>query len=189
MKRYYITDRGQFGGIGPLLESIARNLLDGVELIQIREKDLSGRDLFALVRQALSLPNPHGTRVLVNDRLDIAVASGAHGVHLPADSIAPNLLRTLVPKQFLIGVSCHQREEILAAERDGADFAVFGPIFDPISKEPGVTPRGLTELRAIAEGRSIPIFALGGITRVNAQACVDAGAVGIAGISYFQQRG
>jgi thiamine-phosphate pyrophosphorylase len=186
MNRYYITDRKQLGGIEPLLECIARNLAAGVDLIQIRERDLSARELCALVHRALALSNPHGAKILVNDRADIAIACGAHGVHLPSASIEPRVLRSFVPGGFIVGVSCHTREEVLAAEREGAGFVVFGPVFEPLSKTSNARPVGLNELAIAAKMTSIPVFALGGITWANAPLCMQAGAYGIAGISIFQ---
>src|SRR5437868_2906391 len=104
--RYYITDRKPLGGIEPLLRTIAAAIQDGVTHIQIRERDLTARDLLSLARQAVAL----GGRILINDRADIALAAGAQGVHLPADSISPAQLRAIVPPGFLIAVSCHSIE-------------------------------------------------------------------------------
>lgn len=165
----------------PLLGYIARAMEQGVDLIQIREKDLSARDLLALVRQALARPNPHGSKLLVNSRLDVALAAGADGVHLPAASVSPRDLRAIVPPEFLVGVSTHNFDEVRAADHEGADFAVFGPVF---AEKPRAL--GIQALRAAVNAVSLPVFALGGINSSNAAECIAAGAAGIAGISMFQ---
>jgi thiamine-phosphate pyrophosphorylase len=179
--RYYITDRHAAGGIEPLLRFIARALSDGVDYIQLREKDLSARELLSLTRRALALPNPAGAKFLVNSRADIALAAGAHGVHLPAFSIAPYDLRR-IGQDLLIAVSTHSIDELQRAQNEGADFAVFGPVF---SRKP--EPVGIEALRAAARAVPLPVFALGGVTLDNTTECMAAGAAGIAGISLFQR--
>jgi thiamine-phosphate pyrophosphorylase len=186
MLRYYITDRHSAGGIGPLLGYIERAIADGVDQIQIREKDLAARELLLLTRRVVELGAGQPTRILVNSRADIALAAGAHGVHLSADSISPRCLRSIAPPGFLVGISTHERWEILAAQEGGADFAVFGPVFSPGSKISYLPKTGPEGLRAAVQGLTIPVFALGGITPENADLCIQAGAVGVAGISLFQ---
>jgi thiamine-phosphate pyrophosphorylase len=197
VKRYCITDS---------LDVATRAALDGVDMIQIRAKELSARRLSDLVRSVVALPLPHGRgsevllsrdrkgavieptmkphpKILVNTRTDIALACGAHGVHLPAGSIAPAIIREITPHGFLIGVSCHTIAELKAAQREGADFAVFGPIFPSVTKSGN--PIGIEALRQAVAAVHLPIYALGGVTSENAPLCIQAGATGIAGISLF----
>lgn len=171
MKRYCITDS---------LDVAGRAVRDGAEMIQIRAKQLCARALMDLARGAVALK---GAQVLVNTRTDVALACSARGVHLPAGSIAPSAIRRIAPRGFLIGVSCHTVEELRAAENEGADFAVFGPVFTSITKS--VMPIGLEALRAAALSVSLPVYALGGVTVENAPLCIEAGAAGVAGISLF----
>jgi len=179
---YAITDRSQLKG--SLLDRIALLLEAGVDFLQIREKDLPSRDLFALAEAALALPNPHSTRILINERADVALAAGAHGVHLPANSISPGRIRAVAPSGFTIGVSCHTAAEVVRAEEEGADFAVFGPVFDTPSKRAYGPPLGLGALEQAVRGRTIPVLALGGITLGNFRECRVA--AGIAAVSLFQ---
>ena len=151
---------------------------------QLRAKHLPARELYARALAALAAA-PH-KKILINSRLDVALAAGAHGLHLPAHSPAPSTFRPLTPPNFLIGVSCHTLDELRQAEAEGADYVFFSPIFEPFSK-PGSHPGlGLAMLRQACSAVSIPLFALGGISFENAVDCAAAGAVGVAGISLFQ---
>lgn len=185
MRRYYISDRRPLGGVDGLLECIRAHA--GVEMVQIREKDLSGKDLYSLVRQAVQVVRGSGTAILVNERMDIALAAEAQGIHLPANSPDVRLFRSIAPAGFRIGISCHSVAEVTAATVQGADFAVFGPVFLTESKRMYGPPLGLPALRdAAAAAEGMPLFALGGITWENAAQCLQSGAAGIAGISIFQ---
>ena len=173
--RYLITNETS-------LPEIQQALHSGINLIQIREKHLSTRELTAHVQAVLELPNPHGTRILVNDRLDVALACKAHGVHLRSNSVSPKTLRQITPPDFLIAVSCHSIADLEAAE--GADFAVLAPIFETPGKGP---PLGLRYLAQAVHSTEIPIFALGGITEERVQVCLRSGAAGVAGIRLFKE--
>ena len=167
MKRYCITDS---------LDVVRRATNLGADLIQIRAKELTARELMPLVEAAVSIAGP---RVLINTRTDIALACHAGGVHLPANSPSP---RSIVPAGFLIGISCHTIEELRTAEMEGADFAVYGPVFASPGKGPAI---GLDALRAAVRCVRMPVYALGGVTEGNAESCIEAGAYGIAGIRLF----
>jgi thiamine-phosphate pyrophosphorylase len=153
-----------------------------VDWVQVRDKDLPARDLIAVVRIAMQRVG----KVLVNSRVDVALAARAAGVHLPAGSIAASEWRRITPAGFLIGVSCHSLEDVVLAEREGADYVVFGPVFDPLSKPPDLPARGVDELGRVSRAVRIPVLALGGITWENAAECVAAGAAGVAGITLFR---
>ena len=172
MLRYFITDRRLCGGLLPLLDLIRTQIALGVEYIQIREKDLSARELFQFTRAVVEARGGAASKILVNERADIAFAAGADGVHLP--SRAP---RETLPG-LLVARSCHTEEEVHRAK---VDFVTFSPIFESPGKG---RPFGLDALRKACQA-PVPVFALGGITCENASACVEAGAAGIAGIRLF----
>jgi thiamine-phosphate pyrophosphorylase len=193
---YYITDRSQFPGDETsrrrfLLDKIGEAVESGVDFIQLREKDLPIRELEMLARETVRLVHrqPHEkTRLLINSRSDVVMASAADGVHLRSDDVSPREVRALwrdtdirIP---LIGASCHSPADVQRAKNEGANFAVFGPVFG--KKNGDSQPVGMDLLRqACAIG--IPVLGLGGITLENAHACVEAGAAGIAGIRLFQE--
>jgi thiamine-phosphate pyrophosphorylase len=160
-----------------------------VDWVQVREKELAARELMELVRSVMAMPNLRSVKILVNSRVDVAIAARAAGVHLPAGSIAAREWRAVAPPGFLIGVSCHSFDDVLLAEREGADYVLFGPVFAPLSKMSDLTPRGLELLRRVSGAVKIPVLALGGITWENAAACVEAGAAGVAGITMFRDVG
>lgn len=185
MIRCYITDRSALGGSIPrVLGCIDRAIACGVDLVQIREKDLSARALLDLTARAVSLAAGTHTRILVNDRLDVALAARAHGVHLPSGSPPPAVWRQITPPGFLIGVSCHTPDDIRAAE--GADYVVYGPVFPSPGKG---APIGLDGLARGVEAASMPVLALGGVDEGNAAECLARGASGIAAIRLFQREG
>ncbi|MFQ5926389.1 MAG: thiamine phosphate synthase [Terriglobia bacterium] len=198
---YYITDRkalpapihsrsaGPESGLAAdPLPVIAAAIRAGIDLIQIRERDLAARDLLSLVERAVALAANTATRILVNDRLDVAQVAGV-GLHLPAHSFPVAAVRAKAGRDLLLGASTHNLDELRAAERGRADFSVFGPIFETASKRgyPEASgPLGLAKLAEAVRAVRIPVLALGGITLANAADCLRAGAAGVAAISLFQ---
>jgi thiamine-phosphate pyrophosphorylase len=157
-----------------------------VPLFQIREKSLHARVLYELVARAAEITHGSRTRLLVNDRSDIARAAGADGVHLTTQSLPAEVVRNIFGGGFLIGVSTHSLDEARAARAAGADFVVFGPVFETESKRAYGEPQGLNKLAEVArELGEFPVVAIGGITLDNADECFQAGARGIAAIGMF----
>lgn len=201
----YVTDRRAFSAAPgaastvpnepenhPLHDAIRRAAAAGAALIQIREKDLDARPLLDLVRFAVEATRDSGARVLVNDRLDVALAAGAAGVHLGENSLPPETVnewrRGAGRSEFLIGVSCHSLESCQKAARGGANYVFFGPVFATPSKAAFGAPQGLDRLREACQAIEIPVLAIGGITSQNFQSCLEAGAAGIAAIRWFQEK-
>ncbi len=213
----YVTDRHSLrvapgeNPIDALLGKIEAAAAAGDDWIQLREKDLSGKDCAALARNALrrvvktaSIDNRSGSisaprlplpRILVNDRLDVALAERAGGVHLGENSLpvkeAKRLIDAVMPGSnvgngFLAGVSCHSLEAAQSAAGAGADYIFFGPVFATPSKAAFGAPQGLDLLAKVCRAVTIPVLAIGGITLENAAACFAAGASGIAAIRLFQ---
>jgi thiamine-phosphate pyrophosphorylase len=179
---YVITDR-HLTGERPLMTVVEAALRGGVRAFQLREKDLPPRDLYPLALQLRRLTQAYGARLLINDRVDVALAVQADGVHLTTVSLPARVARQLLGPKRLIGISTHNIAEAQAAAQDGADFLVFGPVFYTPSKAPYGQPVGLDALRAVRAVVSMPILAIGGIKKANLDQVLAAGAEGIAVIS------
>ena len=169
-----------------VLDQVSAAVAAGVQLIQLREKKLTARVLFDLTTRAAEITRGTSTRLLVNDRADIAAGAGADGVHLTTPSLESKIVRRTFGDGFLIGVSTHSLAEATSARDGGADFAVFGPIFPTPSKEEYGSPLGVNCLADVVwELAPFPVLALGGISIDNARECLRAGASGVAGIRLF----
>jgi thiamine-phosphate pyrophosphorylase len=175
-------------GVEDVVRQVAGAARAGVDLVQIRERDLDSRSLAGLVEACVHAVRGSRTRVVVNDRADVALASNAHGVHLRADSVAPWRVRRLLPRGFLVGRSVHAMAEVEGSQLDGADYVIFGPVFETASK-PGVSPRGAGALEAIVRATSLPVLAVGGVTAATAAEIARTGAAGVAAIGLFAGAG
>jgi len=190
----YVTDRKALGAADPagnLLAKIRAAMAVGVDWVQIREREMPARELLALAKAAVGA-REGDARILVNDRLDVALAAGAAGVHLggasaPAREVVRWLRETNAPAKILVGVSCHNLEEARSAEDAGASYVFFGPVFDTPSKKLYGPPQGIARLAKICSAVSIPVIAIGGVNEGNGAECLRAGAAGIAAIRMFQE--
>jgi len=204
---YYITDRSQFRGDEnsrrrALLGKISEASRAGVDYIQLREKDLTARELESLAAEAVRVTHEaarratgdtrQATRLLINSRTDVALAVGADGVHLRSEDVSPAEVRRVWASSAVgatrekprVAVSCHTQSDVDRAQSQGADFAVFAPVFGK-SRVPATPPTGLAALQEACRVK-IPVLALGGLTLQNAASCLEAGAAGVAGIRLFQ---
>lgn len=179
---YLISDRHQTGG-RPLVSVVRQALEGGARALQLREKDLSGRELFVMAAELRRITREYGARLLINGRPDIALAVEADGVHLGKDGLPVAAARRLLGPQHLIGYSAHAVGEAARAEKDGADFVTLGPVYFTPSKRGYGEPLGPEALRTAGAALSIPVFALGGIKQDNIAEVMAAGAGGIALIS------
>lgn len=179
---YLVTDRHQTEGRA-LVPLLGQALAAGVGAIQVREKDLATPALLALAREVLSVARQAGRPVLINDRVDLVLAADADGVHLRSDSLPVRIVRGMLGSSKLIGVSTHSAAEVAAAEAEGADFAVLGPIYATASKRSYGAPIGLAPLQQATRRCRIPIFAIGGVTAARVLELRAAGASGVAVIS------
>lgn len=175
MIRCYVTDRRQ----GDLLAHAKRAIAEGVDMIQIREKDLPAKQLLDLVCSIHELASGTSTKILVNDRLDVALATGIDGVHLPSNGLPATMVR---PHVKILGVSTHTLDEAVQAGWDRADYIIFGPVFDT----PGKKAVGIEALRKVVRSVKIPVLAIGGITRERIPEIQQTGAAGFAAIRMFQ---
>ncbi len=193
---YLITDRSQTLG-RPLLDVVKAALEGGIRMIQLREKDLSGKELFNLAKELRELTNQFGAKLLVNDRIDVALAVGADGVHLGHQSISVQDARQVFktssliphPSSFLVGVSTHSMEEALHAQSDGADFITFGPVYFTPSKAAYGEPVEIDKLKKVVKAVNIPVFAIGGMKEGNLEEVLNTGAYGVAMISAIMAAG
>ncbi len=179
---YLITDRNQTLG-RPLVDVVKAALEGGVKAVQLREKDLSGKELFSLAKELRELTNRYDAKLLINDRVDIALAVGADGVHMGRQSVSVQDARMAFSSSPIVGVSTHSLEEALQAESDGADFITFGPVYYTPSKASYGQPLGIENLKKVAKAVNIPVFALGGVKKDNVTEALSAGAYGVAMIS------
>ncbi len=179
-----------------MLALICQSITAGVDWIQIREKDLATRPLLELAREAVNAAHGSATRILINDRLDVALAVCAAGVHLGEAALpVAEVVRwcrasgqeNRAPEGFLVGASCHSLAAAMEVERGGADYVFFGPVFPTPSKAAYGPPQGLSKLAEVCRRVRIPVLAIGGVTLENAAACLDAGAAGLAAIRLFQE--
>jgi len=190
----YVTGREALGSEASTEKLLARirvAVAAGADWVQIRERDLTARALLEFTKAAIAEAGSK-SRVIVNDRLDLALAAGAAGVHLRGDSIPASaavrwLSETGAPMEFLFGVSCHSREDAIKAEAAGADYIFFGPVFNTPAKRKFGAPQGITRLSEVCGSVRIPVIAIGGIDESNAAECLRAGAAGIAAIRMFQE--
>lgn len=182
-KLYLITDRKLFGDTPSFFSAISEALEGGVKALQLREKDLGIRELLEMAYRLREMTNKHGARLFVNDRVDVALAADADGVHLGESCMPVFAARKVVGKGKLIGVSTHGMDQAIQAEKDGADFVTLGPVFETPSKIRYGKPLGIDIIRRAADRLSVPFYAIGGISRDRAGEVMQAGCRGVALIS------
>ncbi|WP_457600920.1 thiamine phosphate synthase [Hydrogenivirga sp.] len=182
---YAITDRSKYGE--DFLGTLEGVLKRGVRMVQLRDKELSGKELYELALRVRELTKRYDALLLINERVDIAVAVDADGVHLPERSFPPGAVKRLFPG-LLVGCSVHSPEATEYAEKEGADFITFGPVFRT-SSHPEAKPVGTMALKELSERVNIPIYALGGVTWNRIKLCYKNGAYGVAGITMFLSDG
>jgi thiamine-phosphate pyrophosphorylase len=180
---YLITDRKLFADNDVLFYAVEEALKAGVKAVQLREKDLAIRDLLNMAYTMRKLTKKYNAKLFINDRVDVAIAVDADGVHLGQQSMPTDAVRKIAKKDFLIGVSTHNADEALEAEKKEADFITFGPIYETPSKLKYGKPLGVDALKEVKSKISIPVFAIGGIKQDRIDEVIKAGADGVAIIS------
>jgi len=179
---YVITDETISGGLSHT--EIARQAITGgADVIQLRDKTRGCRDLITIAREIREITRKTHTRFIMNDRLDVALACGADGVHLGQEDLRGDVVRQIAPPGFVIGTSVGSVAEAVQAEQDGADYLALSPTFATVSKDDAGPGHGLAVLAAVCSRVTIPVVAIGGITRANVRDVIDAGASGVAVIS------
>ena len=180
---YLITDRSLAGGtVDGLVNAVEFALRGGLKAVQLREKDMQAIDLLRLAGRLRALTRKHGARLFINDRVDVALLSGADGVHLPEAGLSPSDVKARFGRRLIVGRSCHSVEAVRQAADEGADFVTLGPVYDTPSKRAFGTPIGLEPLKRAA-ALDIPIFALGGIKKEQVGELIECGVQGVALIS------
>jgi thiamine-phosphate pyrophosphorylase len=177
-----VTDRHQTNG-RPLVPLLQQVLTAAVPIVQLRERDLSARELLRLTREVQAVTASHRCQLLINDRIDIALALEGVGVHLRSNSLPVSVARQLLGAQRLLGISVHTVEEAIQGESQGADYIIFGPIYETPSKKMFGPPLGIHTLEKVCRLVRIPIFGIGGVTAVRAHEMRRAGAFGVAVIT------
>ncbi len=180
---YLITDRSILPPGYSLPDAVREALEGGVKCVQLREKDLAPGSLFSLALELRELTRRYGAKLLINDRADVALACAADGVHLTSASLPVAEVRKIIGPKHLIGVSTHRLDEILTAEKSGADFVTFGPVYFTPSKAAFGPPVGLEKLTEVCRLSGLPVFALGGVKMERLDEIMDSGAAGVALIS------
>ena len=185
-KIYFISDLKRFADEKSFFNNLEQLLSAGLRMVQLREKELTAHQLYQLTQKARQLTSSYNAKLLINDRIDVALATGADGVHLGGHSLSSTCAREILGPDKIIGVSTHNDAEINAAQTGNADFITFSPIYHTPSKAGYGPPQGIVQLKDICDRVTLPVYALGGIKLENVDQLKTAGAYGIAAISALQ---
>ncbi len=183
LRLYLVSDRGTFAEKASLYSAIEESLKGGLRALQLREKEIAIRELLRMAYELREITQRHGAKLFINDRVDVAIAVEADGVHLGRNSIPASAAKKITKGRLMIGVSTHSLAEAADAEQDGADFITFGPIYHTPSKMRYGEPLGIEALRKVTAEVSVPVLAIGGITVGRVKEVMDSGSSGVAVIS------